>query len=483
MIGKWLSPAAHAAGAAFIKGGLVVTTAAENKMGTQPILKLIVTMSLPAIFSMLVQALYNVVDSYFVAKVSQDALTAVSLAFPVQTLMIAFGAGTGIGLNSLVSRRLGEGRQTDADAAAAHGVVLAVLTALCFALLGALFSGAFFHAFTDDAAVFAMGRTYTTIVTVFSFGFFVEIVLEKTLQATGNMIYPMLFQLSGAVINIILDPILIFGAFGLPAMGVAGAAAATVTGQILSMLFALYISFFRSHRVHITLRGFRFCGRTVRDIYAVGIPSIIMQSIMSVLTVGLNKILIDFGKAAVNVLGIYYKLQSFVFMPVFGLTHGVLPIMGYNYGAQKRSRLMQALFYGSAIAFVIMAAGTALFWAVPEWLLGLFEADAAILEIGVPALRIISLSFPAAALGILFSTLFQACGMGQRSLFVSVLRQLVVILPAAYLLAKIGVVYVWYAFPIAECVSFVASILLFLGLYRKHIRTLGACAAPQGETE
>lgn len=452
----------------------------ENRMGTAPMFKLIVSMSLPAMFSMLVQSLYNVVDSYFVAQISEEALTAVSLAYPVQMLLVAVAVGTGVGINSVVSRRLGAGRQEEADRAATHGIVLAVLSWLAFAVLGLCFTGTFFHAFTQNANILSMGSQYLYTVTLCSFGVFVEINMEKTLQATGNMFYPMLFQLVGAVTNIILDPIMIFGLLGCPAMGVLGAAVATVIGQILAMLFSLYVVFRKSHAVHITLKRFRFNGRTVRDIYAVGVPSIIMQSISSVLLVGLNAILIAFSEAAVSVLGVYYKLQSFVFMPVFGLTHGVMPIMGYNYGARKRDRLLSALKIGSVIAFGIMVVGTILFWVIPGPLLRIFNASDAMLQIGIPALRIISLSFTGAAVGILLSTLFQAVGKGNYSLLMSALRQLIVILPLAYLLSKIGLQPVWIAFPVAELVSLAAGVVLFYGLYKKHLVHLKAPDLVQG---
>ena len=321
----------------------------ENKMGHAPMLKLIMSMSLPAMFSMLVQALYNVVDSVFVSQISTgDAeLTAVSIAFPIQMLLIAFGVGTGIGLNSLVSRRLGEQDFKAANSAATHGILLGILNWVIFAVFGIAFSRLLMPLFTNNAAIAEMSINYLHIVTVFSFGVFIEINLEKTLQATGNMIFPMLFQLSGAIINIIFDPIFIFGWFGLPAMGVTGAAIATVMGQIISMIFAIVVVFTREHAVHITFKGFRLSWRTIKDIYAVGIPSIIMQSIGSLLIMGLNGILKGFSDTATAVLGVYYKLQSFVFMPVFGLTHGVLPIMGYNFGARNKKRLLDALKIGS----------------------------------------------------------------------------------------------------------------------------------------
>ncbi len=445
----------------------------ENKMGRDPVLKLIISMSLPAMFSMLVQALYNIVDSYFVSQINENALTAVSLAFPIQMLMISVAVGTSIGINSFISRKLGERRQDLADSAATHGVLLAVFSWLVFALIGLFGSRAFFQCFTDIAEIVEMGTQYISICCILSFGVFVEVNLEKTLQATGNMIYPMLFQLVGAITNIILDPIFIFGWLGLPSMGVAGAAIATVIGQIVSMFFAFYIIKAKDHAITIRFKGFKFDWGIVKSIYAVGFPSIIMQSIGSVMNVAMNAILISFTETAVAVFGVYFKLQSFIFMPVFGLTHGVMPIMGYNFGARNKERLLSALKIGCIIALIIMAVGTIVFWVVPNLLLGIFQASGHMLQIGIPALRLISTCFIPAALGIMFSTLFQAVGKGTYSLIISVLRQLVILVPSAFLLAQtMQVENVWFAFPIAEIFSLLASIFLYVRLYRKTIKPL-----------
>ena len=446
----------------------------QNKMGTAPVLPLIFSMALPAMFSMLVQALYNIVDSYFVAQVSEKGLAAVSLAFPLQNLLISFAVGTAVGVTSLISRRLGQGRQEEANSAAAHGILLAICTWVLFAIYGAFFSTPFFRLFETDPEIIQMGSSYISICCVFSFGVFVEVTLEKTLQATGNMIWPMIFQLIGAVTNIILDPIMIFGLLGFPAMGVAGAAIATVIGQILSMVVSSLVITFRDHDIHITFRGFRPDWKIIKDIYVVGVPSIVMQSIGTVMTMAINGILSSFSTAAYTVFGLYFKLQSFVFMPVFGLNQGLLPILGYNYGARNKRRMMSAFRSGCVIALVIMAVGMVIFLAFPQWLLGIFNASADLLEIGVPALRIICTCFLFAALGIVSSTLFQAVGRGIYSLIVSLMRQLVVLVPAAWLLAQIThqVTAVWWAFPIAECFSLVVSLVLFLRLYRKEIRNL-----------
>lgn len=448
----------------------------ENKMGATPMMKLIISMSLPAMLSMLVQALYNIVDSMFVSWYSQSALTAVSLAFPIQMLMISVGVGTGVGINSLVSRRLGEQKQEEADHAATHGLILGALSWLLFLIFGLFFTKPFFAAFSDDPTIIAMGDQYLSIACVFSFGILIEVAAEKTLQATGNMIFPMIAQLIGAITNIILDPIFIFGWMGIPSMGIAGAAIATVTGQILSMIFLLGILLFGNHAVNIRFKNFRFRAKTVKDIYAVGFPSIIMQSIGSVLVMGLNAILGTISETGVAILGVYYKLQSFVFMPVFGLTQGLMPIMGYNYGARKAKRLVSSLKLGSIIALVIMVMGTLLFWGMTEQLLSIFKADAQMMADGIPALRIISLCFIPAAMGITFSTIFQAVGMGFKSLLISLLRQLILILPVAYFLSKMGLIYVWYAFPIAEAISFVVSIFIYLHLYKTHIKNLAEAA-------
>ncbi|WP_326975243.1 MATE family efflux transporter [Caproicibacter sp. BJN0012] len=443
----------------------------QNKMGTMPIFRLIVTMSIPAVLSMMVQALYNIVDSYFVAQISENALTSVSLVFPVQTLLIAVAVGTGVGLNSLIARRLGENRREEADQAATHGLLLGLANGLLFFVIGLFCSGPFLRAFTSDPEIVSMGSAYMSTVCMFSFGACVEINIEKILQATGNMVFPMIFQLIGAVGNMLLDPVFIFGLFGVPAMGVRGAAIATVIAQILSMVVALLVLLFREHEVKVDFHFFRVNWRTVQNIYAVGLPAIVMQSTGSVMVVGMNAILIGFTGTAVAVFGVYFKLQSFVFMPVFGLNQGLMPVMGYNYGARKISRLLSAVKIGCAIAAVIMGIGMAGFWLIPDKLLLIFNASGRMLQIGVPALRTISLCFLPAAFGIVFSTTFQAVGDGVKSLIISLLRQLVILLPCAYLLSKIGLDAVWFAFPAAESVSLAASIFLYCSVRRTTIQT------------
>ncbi len=444
-----------------------------ERMGSAPVFGLIMKMSLPTMFSMIVQALYNIVDSMFVSHYDKTALTAVSLAFPMQLLMIGFAVGTAIGVNSLIARRLGEGKPEEANKAATYSLILAVLTWLIFMTVGILFSSSIIGAYTDNPKVLSSGTQYLSCVYIFSIGVFVEVGIEKTLQATGNMIFPMLFQLCGAVFNTILDPMFIFGFGFIPSLGALGAGIATVIGQIASMIFALIVLFKRKNAVKINFNYLKKIDFTIiKNIYAVGFPAIIMQSIGSVMLLGLNAILAGISETYVDVLGVYFKLQSFVFMPIFGLTHGVMPIMGYNYGAGNKKRLTDALKYGILIAVAIMAAGMLLFQLIPDKLLNIFNAYPEMLETGIPALKTISLCFVPAAVGIIISTLFQAVGSGMRSMFISLLRQLGIILPAAYILAQISSPLVWWSFPIAEGVALITALILFITLYRKQINAL-----------
>ena len=446
----------------------------ENKMGTAKMLPLILSMALPAMFSMMIQALYNVVDSYYVSQYSDKALSAVSLAFPIQNLMIAFAVGTAVGVTSLISRRLGQGRREEANMAAAHGILLGICTSLVFAIYGAFFSAPFFKLFETDTEIISMGASYISICCTVSIGMFISTMLEKTLQATGNMVWPMIFQLIGAVTNILLDPVFIFGYFGLPALGVIGAAIATVGGQIVCMIVCIVVVARGKHDIKVTLRGFKWNFKTVKDIYVVGLPAIVMQAIGTVMNVAMNGILSGFSTAAYTVFGLYFKLQSFVFMPVFGLNQGLLPIMGYNYGAKNKKRLLSALKNGIAIALVIMGAGMLIFLTLPKQLIGIFSPTPEMLELGVPALRIICLCFPFAALGIVSSTMFQALARGTYSLIISLMRQLIVLVPAAWVLAALthSAGAVWWAFPIAELVSLTASCVFFVRLYKKEISRL-----------
>lgn len=445
----------------------------ENKMGTMPMTRLILTMSVPTIFSMTVQALYNVVDSVFIGQYDLDGLTALSLAFPLQMLLIAFSVGTAVGVNSLVSRKLGEKNFAEANSAATHGYLTCIFSYLIFLLLGLFLSQPFMNAYSDNAKIVEYGTQYLSVVLCFSLFSIVQVNTEKTLQATGNMIFPMFSQLIGAVVNIVFDPLLIFGVGIFPEMGVMGAAIATVFGQFCAMIFCLFAMFAIKQEVKVTLKKFRLNMTTIKNIYSVGLPSIIMQSIGSVMIIGLNAILAK-SAAAVTVLGIYYKLQSFVFMPCFGLNQGVMPIIGYNYGARNKSRMYSALKHGIVIAAFIMAIGTVLMWTIPDVLISMFGGTEEIMDMGESAFRIISLCFIPAAVGILFTTLFQATGKGIRSLIMSFCRQLVLILPIAYILSVVfGLRYVWYAFPFAELFSLALAIIFFINLTKTDFKKLG----------
>lgn len=445
----------------------------ENKMGTMPVNKLLISMSLPMIASMLVQALYNIVDSIFVAQIGENALTAVSLAFPVQSLMIAVSSGTCVGINALLSRCLGERRPKEANLAAANGVFLAFVSFLVFAVLGLVGSRLFFASQTENPEIIAYGTSYLTICLMCSFGLFLEMTFERIMQSTGRTIYSMVTQGTGAIINIILDPILIFGLFGAPKLGIQGAAIATVTGQIVAMLLAVLLNKKKNPDVTLSLRGFRPDGRTIRKIYEVGIPSIVMQSIISVMTFGLNRILILFSETAVSVLGIYFKLQSFIFMPIFGLNNGMIPIIAYNYGARNKKRIMDTVKLSTVIAVCIMLVGLALFQLFPAEFLTLFNASDHMLTVGVPALRIISTSFLFAGYCIIISSVFQAMGNGIYSLITAVARQLICILPSAYLFAKFfGLNYVWLSFPMAEIICMILTTILFRRIYLLKIKPM-----------
>lgn len=446
----------------------------ENKMGTMPVVKLIITMSLPAILSMTVLAMYNVVDSIFVGNYSQNGLAALSIVYPMQLLLISVSVGTAVGVNSLVSRKLGEKEFAEANSAATHGLITCLFSYVLFLLLGIFAVGPFMNLFTKDPEIMQFGIDYLRIVLILSIFSIIQVMIEKTLQATGNMIYPMLFQMLGAVVNIIFDPLLIFGIGPFPEMGISGAAIATVFGQFCGMLFAVIVLFTKTHQIKITFRGFKIKANMFRQIYAVGFPSVIMQSISAIMMLGLNTIFtMNDSAVSVTVLGVYFKLQSFVFMPCFGLNQGVLPVLGYNYGARNKKRVYSTLKCGIIIAVCIMAVGVTLMWLIPDKLIAMFGGDQSLMEAGVPAFRIISLCFIPAAVSIILITLFQATGKGFRGLFISFARQLVVLLPVAYLLSvTLGVGYVWYAFPIAEAVALVIALLFFLNLVRGDFKKL-----------
>ncbi|MBR5641052.1 MAG: MATE family efflux transporter [Firmicutes bacterium] len=436
------------------------------RMGTKAMLPLIIEMSLPSMFSMLIQALYNIVDSIFVSRLGEYALSAVSLVYPIQLINISVGVGASIGLSSLISRRLGARDIEAAQNAAEHGLFLGLCHWIIFVLFGLFGSRPFAMAFSDNPTLIEPAVSYCSIVCIGSLFALCSSSMEKIMQAGGNMIAPMWCMLTGAITNIILDPIMIFGLFGFPALGVAGAAIATVIGQCMCFIVANVFMHKLDLPVKVKYGRFAFSGRTIKDIYQVGLPSMVMQSIGSVMTICLNAILIGFSEAAVAVLGVYFKLQSFVFMPVFGMNQGLMPIMGYNYGARNRKRLMQAYKIGIVLALGIMIVGLLIFQLMPDKLMALFKAEGDLLNVGMKALRTISLCFPFAAIGIITGTLFQATGRGIYSLFTSLLRQLVIIVPAAFILSKvIGVMGVWYAFPLAEGFSLLFQMLMFRRLW------------------
>lgn len=445
----------------------------ENKMGTEPIRKLLITMSLPLIVSNLVQALYNIVDSIFVSRINEDALTAVTLCFPFQMLMISFGIGTAVGMGALLSRYLGAGLTEKVDKVAHNGILLGFLNYAIFFSVGLFLSETLIEAQINDPVVIEYGKTYLSIVCMLSIGFMMQITVERLLQATGKTIYILFTQGIGAVINIILDPILIFGWFGAPEMGIAGAAAATVFGQIFAFVLGLIFNIKKNHEVTLHIKHLKPDFEIIKEIYRIAIPSIIMQSIGSVMNIAMNKVLVSFTKTAVAVFGVYFKLQSFIFMPVFGLNNGVVPIAAYNYGARKRDRLEEVMKISVSYAIVIMLLGTITFWAIPDTLLGMFDASPYMLEIGRSCLRTISLCFPFAAYAIMRGAIFQALGKSVYSMNISIMRQLLVLIPASILLGMTGNVNnVWWAFPIAEVVGCTSSVLYTRRIRRKIINNI-----------
>lgn len=446
----------------------------ENKMGTMPVGKLIINMSWPAMLSMLIQAFYNIVDSWFLSRIGEEALTAVTFIFPVQMLMIAVGVGTGVGINSLISRRLGAKLQEEADKAASHGYRLSFLNWAVFAVFGIFFARIFMDIFTDTPFILDGGTSYLRIICICSVFVFVEVTTEKILQAEGNMLFPMLCSLAGAITNILLDPLLIFGLGPFPELGVTGAAVATVFGQFVSLCLGQYLLFSRKHQVTVKVKGFKMEMAVIKDIYAVGAPSIVMQALASVLQLGLNGVLVGLSETAVAVNGVYGRMQSFIFMPVFGLNQGTMPVMGYNYGARNKQRLMEAYKVSFKIAFTIMLIGMILFQWFPETFLRIFNASENMYEIGVPAFRIISLCFIPASFGIITSSFFQATGHGVMSLWMSLIRQMIGILPLAIIFAKVsGLPLVWAAFPLAEVLGVAFAAFALKHVYKKEIKHLG----------
>ena len=447
----------------------------ENKMGVMPIGRLVVSMSVPMMLSMLVQALYNIVDSMWVSRVCEDALTAVSLAFPVQNLMIGVATGTGVGVNALLSRSLGAKDYEKANTVAANGVFLAIISGIVFFFLGIFATPLFFKTqVAVDTAIYTYGVDYLTICCALSFGVFGQIMVERLMQSTGRTVLSMITQLIGAAINMIFDPLFILGIGPFPRLEAKGAAIATVIGQIVAFIVAIILNHRFNKEVSVKLKGFRPNGKIIGEIYKIGVPSIIMVAIGSVMTYAVNKILLSFTKTAAAVFGVYFKLQSFVFMPVFGMNNGIIPIIAFNYGAGNRKRMTKTVRFSMVLACSIMAVGTALMWLIPDTMLKIFDASDSMLSIGVPALKTISLSFVFAGFSIAMGSVFQAIGKSYFSMIVSFTRQLVVLVPVAYFLSKTGVLEnVWWAFPIAEVFSLAVTVISYSYVYKKIISHVG----------
>lgn len=445
--------------------------AKENKLGVMPVKKLVLTMSLPMMISMLVQALYNIVDSIFVSQICEDALTAVSLSFPVQNLMIGVATGTGVGINALLSRNLGARNFEKVNKIAANGVFLTFVSTLVFFLFGVFGVRLFFASQVNPSSpIYSYGVDYLTIICCVSLGIFGQITMERLLQATGRSTLSMATQLCGAITNIIFDPLFIFGIGPFPRLDVKGAAVATVLGQLVSLTVGFILNKKYNKEIRLSLKKIKPDIRIIAEIYKIGVPSIIMVAIGSVMTFCLNKILLAFSSTAAAVFGVYFKLQSFIFMPVMGLNNGVVPIIAFNYGAKIKERILGTVRFSCIIAVSIMALGTALMWIIPETMLRLFDASEDMMGIGVPALRIISTHFVLAGASINLGAVFMALGKSYFSMIVSFARQIVVLLPAAYLLSKTGVLNnVWLAFPIAEVMSLAVTLVCFVYVYKTII--------------
>ena len=442
----------------------------ENKMGTMPINKLIINMSLPLITSMFVQAFYNIVDSLFVARINEDALTAVSMSFPAQNLMISAGVGVGVGITALIARYLGAHDEKGITRVVHNGIFLGILNSILFALFGIFLAKFYFEFQKASGIIETYGIQYLSICSIFAFSIIMEITFERMLIASGKTIYTMITQSTGAIINIIFDPILIFGLFGFPKMGIVGAAVATIFGQTVAMFMALYFNVVKNHEVRISIKKFAVDFKTIVNIYEIGFPSIVMQSAASFMIFQLNNLLASFSTTATAVLGVYFKLQSFVILPVFGLNNSVISIVSYNYGAGKIKRLLKTVKVANIYAFSIMLAGFVLCQILPVQILKIFDASDNMLAIGVPALRIISFLFLIAPFSIVSSGTFQALGKGTFSLIISLIRQLIVILPLSYLLSRVmGMKGVWVAFPIAEIVAGILTIIYLRKLYKNEI--------------
>ena len=446
----------------------------ENKMGYMPLGKLLISMSLPMMISMFVQALYNIVDSIFVARISENALTAVSMAFPIQNLMFSVALGTGVGINSLLSRRLGERNFEEVDKVANNGIFLTICGFIIFMIVGIFVPRPFFESQTDNPEIIEYGVTYMSICMIACAGVFGSITFERLLMSTGKTGLSMVSQLTGTAFNLVFDPILIFGLLGFPAMGIAGAAVATVLGQFAAMTVSLILNIRKNKEIHLSFKSLKPEAQIIGKIYAVGIPSIIVMSIGSILVYFLNIILGSFTTTAIAFYGVYFKLQSFVFMPVFGLNNGSVPIVGYNFGARNKQRVMRTIKLSCIAACSIMLVGVLVFELLPKQLLALFAASDEMLKIGIPALRIIAVHFPIAAFSIILSSVFQALGKGIQSMVISFVRQLIFLLPAVWLLSLTGNINnLWWGFPIAEFLALIVCCILLKGTYDKEIKNLG----------
>lgn len=439
-------------------------TTKENKMGTQPILPLIISMSLPPITSMFLQYSYNFVDCMFVAWLSQDALTAVSLAFPIMTLILSISIGLGVGTNVLIARSLGAKDQNGANNIVTHSLILSAVVGIIVTFIALLAVKPFFNAYTDDPVIYQLGLDFTNIVVFMALGNVLHISVQKIIQATGNMVSPMLFQIAGVVLNFVLDPILIFGLFGAPALGVKGAAIATVMGYTLSMLLGFYVLIFTKQKVKIKIKDFSIDRKVFRDIIVVGMPSLVMNALGALMVVFANIFLVAYSMTAVAFFGIYFKIQQLITMTVNGLIQGCIPIMGYNYGAKNRQRLMETFKTGLVIAIVMMSLGAIFLWIFPIQVLSLFRASKDMMEFGIPALRIMSASYILAACGFMFASFFQVTGRVRYSLLINLMRQLILLVPLMWLLSKLmaGMSGIWWAFPAAEILTTIACIVLFI---------------------
>jgi len=450
------------------------TAAKQNKMGYMPEGKLLFGMGAPLAISMMIQALYNIVDSIFVSYLGENALTAISLSFPIYMLMISVAVGTGVGINALISRKLGAKRHDEAEQAASNGFFVMLLSSVIFVLFGIFGARPFIEAYTSNPETAAFGTTYLSIIMTFSVGVFMQIYCERILQSQGKNFYAMLIQIVGAVFNIIFDPILIFGLLGFPKLGMAGAAIATIGGQILAMIFSFILIFSKKNDVRLKLKGFRPSLPVVRDIYSVGFPTIILQAIGTVMTLIMNGILIAYAETAVAVFGVYFRVQSIALMPLFGMTNAGMSILAFNYGAQNKKRIMRTWKLMLVSGIIMMVIMTLVFILLPDQILGLFNATDEMLRIGRAALTIIPLGLVIASISICCSVVFQAIGMGIYSMYLSLARQLVVLVPVAWVLSRIfgEVTAVWWAFPIAEVVTIVIALIMFSHLYNQRIRTL-----------